>query len=271
MIRQRLLHEIRLGLTAVQFFTRLPVPAWVGWSPQQAADSVRWLPAVGWIVGGVFGAVLWAAQGGWPVPLAVGLAMWAALWLTGAFHEDGFADCCDALGGHLPPERALAVMKDSRVGAYAVIGLIVLLGLKAAAWVELAQRGSGPALIGVAVASHALSRWAPLWVMARLDYVRPEGSGSKSQPLASQRPSAGALASAAVWALLPSLWLLGQGWAGASVVGAVLGVGLVSVGSVRWLRRRLGGYVGDTLGAVQQVAELVFLLALSHHGLGGHV
>lgn len=280
-------HELRLLLTAVQFFTRLPVPAWVGWSAAQAAASVRYLPAVGWAVGALFGTVLLLALALWPAPLAVGLALWAGLWFTGAFHEDGFADCCDALGGHLPPERALAVMKDSRVGAYAVIGLIVLLGLKAAAWVTLLAQAPplpgwhlagvagavGPAgtagllataggILGLAIASHALSRLAPLVVMARLDYVRPEGSGSKSQPLASQRPGAGALAWAALWALAPLAALPALGWPLSNGVAAGLGAAGVMALAVVWLRRRLGGYVGDTLGAVQQATELAFLLGM---------
>lgn len=268
----RLFDELRCLLTAVQFFTRVPVPGWVGWSPQQAAASSRYLPAVGWLVGAVFGVVLLAGLALWPPTVAVGLALGAALWLTGGFHEDGWADSCDGLGGHASPAQALAIMKDSRVGSYAVLGLLLMLGLKVALWLELVARAPaaapGVALLAAAVASHSASRLAPLVVMARLDYLRPapattDPTSSKSQPLASTRPGAAALAWAGSWALAPLALLPLWGWPGLSVGAAGVAVLLLAGWVTHRLRRRLGGYVGDTLGAAQQLAELGFLLGLA--------
>jgi adenosylcobinamide-GDP ribazoletransferase len=246
--------ELRLFLTALQFFTRIPVPGWVGWSPAQLNASARHFPSVGWLVGVLVGGVLLAALQAWPAPIAVGLSLAASVLLTGAFHEDGFADSCDGFGGGLDRERVLAIMKDSRVGSYATVGVVLVLGLKWQLLVLAVQRLGPLTLLAAVIASHALSRLAALGVMARLDYVR-EDALSKSKPIA-QGIARGPLCFASLVALLPGLLL------GPAVLPALLGVALVGLAAVRYLRRRLGGYVGDALGATQQLAELAFWLGL---------
>lgn len=252
--------------TAVQFFTRLPVPGWVGWSPQQAAASVRHLPAVGALVGGVCGLVLVLALQWWSVPVAVGLAMAAGVLLTGGLHEDGLADSSDGLGGGADRDQALAIFKDSRVGTYGVLALVGVLGLKAALWVDLVEQAGGLAggavLVGLSMLSQAASRAAALYVMCRLDYVRPAGSGSKSEAVA-RRPGAAARAVAAGQLLGVAAVPLLAGWPVLSLLAGLLAALAVGEWAVGVLRRRLGGYVGDTLGATQQLSELVCLLALS--------
>lgn len=270
-----MLQELRLFFTALQFFTRVPVPGWVGWSPEQLNASARWFPAVGLLVGAVAGGVYAAASWWWPAAVAVALSMVASVWLTGAFHEDGFADSCDGLGGGTATERVLAIMKDSRVGSYAVVGLVLLLLTKHQALVAAAPAGPLTWLL-LSLASHAASRWSVLWVMARLDYVR-EDAQSKSKPIA-QGIGPGALAWAGLWALVPLAALAASAPApalGTHAPAPVLGTFapalalIVLVGvtcgagacAVRYLRRRLGGYVGDTLGATQQLTEVALLLA----------
>jgi adenosylcobinamide-GDP ribazoletransferase len=252
------MNELRLFFTALQFFTRVPVPAWVGWSPAQLNASARHFPTVGWLVGVVCGGVLLAGLQLWSAPVAVLLSMAAGVLLTGAFHEDGFADSCDGFGGGHSPEQVLAIMKDSRVGSYATVGVVLVLALKYQLLIALVGQGGlsdgALALLAVLVASHATSRLAALGVMAQLSYVRDDAS-SKSKPIA-QGIGAGPLLFATVVALLPCTLL---GW---SAVPAVLGAALTSVLAARYFKRRLGGYVGDALGATQQVAELVFLLGL---------
>ncbi|MCA6215755.1 adenosylcobinamide-GDP ribazoletransferase [Ideonella sp. B7] len=247
--------ELRLFLTALQFFTRLPVPAWVGWSAAQLNASARHFPSVGWLVGAVVGTVLWGGAQLWSPGVGAWLAIAAGVLLTGAFHEDGLADSCDGFGGAWQREQVLAIMKDSRVGSYATLGVVITLGLKAQLLMLLAERALGWwAIVGVTVSAHALSRWAALWVMARLSYVR-EDALSKSKPIA-QGVARGPLLFATLVAALP---LFTQGLAGVSAaVSALLMAGL----AVRYLRRRLGGYVGDALGATQQLTELVLLLSL---------
>ncbi|MCA0176611.1 MAG: adenosylcobinamide-GDP ribazoletransferase [Proteobacteria bacterium] len=255
--------ELRLFLTALGFLTRLPVPAWVGWSPEQQAASARHLPTVGWLVGALQALVLLAAAGLWPPAVAAWLAVAAGLLMTGVFHEDGLADACDGLGGGTSREHTLAIMKDSRIGSYGTAALVVALALKAQLLAALlGPQGWDafervPAVVLTLVAAHAASRWTALLVMQRLPYVREEGSGKFATLLLAplSRP---ALLWATAVAVLPLL-LLGRS-AAWLLVPALLGL---AWWATVWLRRRLGGCTGDTLGAVQQVAELLCLLALT--------
>lgn len=243
--------ELRLFFTALQFFTRVPVPMWVGWSPDQLNRSARHFPTVGWLVGGVSAGVLLAALQVWPAAVAVLLAMAAGVMLTGAFHEDGFADSCDGFGGGYTPERVMAIMKDSRVGSYATVGVVLMLALKFQLLLALAPQGA-VVLLGVIIASHTLSRWAALCVMATLPYVRDDDS-SKSKPIA-QGIARGPMLAATLVAAAPVWWVGGQlWWAPPAVLVTAWLAG-------RFFKRRIGGYVGDALGATQQLAEVVVLL-----------
>lgn len=248
-MRAVLWRELRLALTALQFFTRVPVPAWVGWSAEQWRDCVRYLPVVGVLVGVVAWGVQALAGCLWPPGVAVLLSLVATLLLTGAFHEDGLADTCDGLGGGgTDRARVLAIMQDSRVGTFGVVGLMAALGLK----FELLRQVPPGLFLAVSVGAHVSSRCSALWVMARLPYVREDGP-SKSRGLA-EGPSPLAWGVGLACLVLP-LCALGQRGAW-----AVLASAIVAQLAVRWLRQRLGGYVGDTLGATQQFSELVFLL-----------
>lgn len=257
------MRELRLFFTALGFLTRLPIPGWVGWSPEQQAASARHLPSVGWVVGAVQAAVLLTAGWFWPPAVAAWLAVAAGLLLTGVFHEDGLADACDGLGGGSSREHVLAIMKDSRIGSYGTAALVVALALKA----QLLATLLGPlgwdafertsTVLLTLVAAHAASRWTALLVMQRLPYVREEGSGKSATMLLAplSRP---ALAWATAVAAVPLL-LLGS-LAALLVLPVLLGLAWLAT---RWLHRRLGGCTGDTLGAVQQVAELLCLLMLT--------
>lgn len=248
--------ELRLFFTALQFFTRIPVPAWVGRSPRQLGASVRHFPTVGLLVGAVSAGVLLGAALLWPPQVAAWLAVAAGILITGALHEDGLADCCDGFGEATEPEQVLAIMKDSRVGRFAMVAMVVVLGLKAQLLVSLWQGAPSAGWVLAAMMSgHAMSRWAPLAVMATLDKVR-EDADAKSQ--ASTRGIAGGpLLFAAGVALLPGLAL------GIFVLPGIAAMLLVWWLAVRFLRQRLGGYVGDALGATQQLAELAILLAFA--------
>ncbi|MEM0944986.1 MAG: adenosylcobinamide-GDP ribazoletransferase, partial [Pseudomonadota bacterium] len=119
--------QLLLLATAVQFLTRLPVPA-PGWEEDRLARAMRWFGAVGLLVGALTGALWWAASVALPAPVAAGLAIAGGIWLTGALHEDGAADTADALGGHASRERALEIMRDSRIGTYGAAALILSVG-----------------------------------------------------------------------------------------------------------------------------------------------
>ena len=262
------LHEARLVGVALQFLTRVPVPLH-GFDPQWLQASVRHFPLVGALVGACGGAVLWAAAMLWPALVAVLLSMAATAWITGAFHEDGLADTCDGLGGTAARERALAIMKDSRLGSYGALGLGLTLALKAAALASL--MAASPIMAAAAsVLGHGVSRACAVAVLAALPYAG-DVAHAKARPLA--RPAgARAAAIAGAWALGLTA-LLGTASPGAP---APLRWWLASAGALavagacaRWFRRRLGGCTGDTLGAVQQWSELAVYLALAAAALDG--
>src|SRR5215213_7826698 len=111
-------HELRLLFTALQFYTRLPVPRWVGYSETALNQATRYFPLIGWLVGLLAGATWLIGTYLVDAPTGLLLSMMASVLLTGAFHEDGFADVCDGFGGGWTKEKILLIMKDSRLGAY---------------------------------------------------------------------------------------------------------------------------------------------------------
>ncbi|MBK9446273.1 MAG: adenosylcobinamide-GDP ribazoletransferase [Betaproteobacteria bacterium] len=241
--------ELEYFFGAVRFFTRLPVPAWVGHSAEMLNHSARYFTLVGLIVG-LIGALVFALTSFFfPKTLAVLLAMAATILVTGAFHEDGWADMVDGFGGGWTRERTLEIMKDSRIGSYGAIALVLLLLAKFMALVELDMLLVAPALI----AGHALSRLCATSVMHFLDYARDEG---KAKPLAT-RISLGELAVAGFFGLI-ALVLLPP----LSVITGVLLAAAATAWLTRKFKHRLGGYTGDCLGATQQLAEVAFYLGL---------
>jgi adenosylcobinamide-GDP ribazoletransferase len=236
---------------ALRFFTRLPVPAWVGHSDAQLSGAARYFPLVGIIVGAIGGAVTYAAMWVLPDGIAVLLGMAATILATGAFHEDGFGDACDGFGGGWNKAQVLAIMKDSRVGSYAAIGIALLLLAKWNALLELQ-----PEILPLTlVAGHAVSRFAATVLMFALDYARDDDS-SKSKPVTA-RMNAGELAVAALFGLAPCALLPLP-----ELAYALAAVALLAFGAARYFLRRIGGYTGDCLGATQQVTELAFYLGL---------
>jgi len=254
-------HELRLVLIALQFLTRVPVPAGAGFEPAWLNQSVRHFPLVGAGVGAAGAAVALTAHGLWPALVAAVLAVAFTVWLTAAFHEDGLADTFDALLGAAPRDKALAIMKDSRIGSYGAAALVLVLLARVALLATLLARS--PALAAAAlVASQACGRAAAVGLMASLPYAGDEAQ-AKARPLA--REVSGRCAA---WAALVCLPLL----AGTASLGPQPGLQLAAAAITlpalvllwrAWLRRRLGGYTGDTLGALEQFGEVLVLLAFS--------
>lgn len=243
--------EFEYFFGAVRFFTRLPVPGWVGHSAAALNHSARYFPAVGLLVGGLGALVYLAAALLWPPAVAVLLSMAATIYATGAFHEDGLSDSVDGLGGGWDKLRILEIMKDSRVGSYGVIAMgLALLGK----FTLLAALD--PALVPFALlAGHAVSRFCATLLLATLDYVRDDLL-AKAKPLAT-RLSAGALCCALLFVVF-ALALLPLEKA---IAGCLL-AGLVTFWLAAKFRRWLGGYTGDCLGATQQLSEIAFYLGL---------
>lgn len=252
----RCMHEVRLFCVALQFFTRIPVPRRIGFNPQWLQHALRYFPAVGLIVGMATAAVYIVATLLWPQPVAVLLSTIAGIYLTGAFHEDGFADTCDGFGGGATADRVLEIMKDSRIGAYGAIGIMLMLGLKVAALNSL----SPPAVVAALLIAHPFSRWMASLLVWRMEYARMNG---KAKPMAQQMSNA-ELGIATGFMLLPiavigclTSWITWEGVA----VGALL-AGIVVFRLARLFQRRIGGYTGDCLGAVQQIAEVAVYLGI---------
>lgn len=252
--------ELEYFFGALRFFTRLPVPAWVGHSTEGLNRASRYFSAVGLVVGALAALVFCLARLGWPTELAVLASMGASLWATGAFHEDGLSDMTDGFGGGWTKEKVLTIMKDSRVGNYGVVVLWCVLTGKFLALLLLAQRAPVVWLVpAVLVAGHSLSRFCSTVLLRLMDYVR-EDALSKAKPLAT-RMGNGEMVVSALFALLglaPLLFLLPPAPALRGCLLAALGTFWVA----RLMRRRLGGYTGDCLGATQQIAELCFYLGM---------
>ncbi len=246
--------QLELFLIAVSFFTRLPVPAWVDFAPDKLARAARFLPLIGWLVGLAAAAVFWLAGRLLPVDLAVVLSIATTVRLTGALHEDGWADTCDGLGGGWTREQALAIMKDSRIGSYGTIGLVLMLLAKYLALADLGADEDYPVIAALLVA-HPLSRLVAVGLMATLDYARTD-AGAKSAPLA-RRPDAAELGIATLAGVLPLLLLSPR-----EALLALVACAAVGVLARRSFVRRLGGYTGDCLGAAQQLAELSIYLGI---------
>jgi adenosylcobinamide-GDP ribazoletransferase len=242
--------EIRLLLTAVQYFTRIRVPAWVGHAQEQLAGAVRYFPLVGLIVGASGAATLWLAAQVLPAPLPTILATVVTVLMTGAIHEDGLADTCDGLGGGATRERALEIMKDPRIGAFGAIALILTLLLKISALSLMTMWTAMTALF----AAHAFSRFCAVLCSFAGRYVG-NAERSRAAPVVRQ-VKVGDVVVAALFGL-PALVLCGR----AAIVAVI--VALVLLGLLfRWCVKKIGGYTGDTLGAAQQITETGFYVAL---------
>src|SRR5450830_627030 len=205
-------YQLRLFFTALQFFTRLPVPRWVGFDAAWLQHATRYFPAVGILVGMVCAIVYGLAALVLPQVVAVLLSTAAGIYLTGAFHEDGFADVCDGFGGGMQPQRILDIMRDSRIGAYGAIGIGAMLALKIAALVSLPAAQVMPALL----LGHPLSRGLAAALIWRMEYVREEG---KVKPLA-QQMSGAEFTVAAMTVLIAALIIAVAGWLSWSGVAA---------------------------------------------------
>jgi len=252
--------EPGLFVVALRRLTRLPVPNAPealdapGASALALRASVRHDPGVGLLVGGWGALVLWAAAHLWPGTVAVGLAMVATVWLTGALGERGLAATCDALGGSAGRAQALAILGEGRLGGFGAVGLLAVLGLKAAALFGLATRDVDTALLALPLA-HALSRV----VSALLGRWLPAADAP-----AAARTDTTTLSVAALWCLGAGSALVALGLGAGATLLAAVAVLAVAALMARWLALRLGGFTGATLGAVQQGAELtVYLLLLA--------
>lgn len=245
-------HEWQSFWLAVGFLTRIPMLVRIDYSQKLMNQCSMYFPLVGLLLGALYAGLFALLSLAWSPFICVLLVLCFHLFITGAFHEDGLADSVDALGGGYTVEKRLEIMKDSRIGTYGTVALVMALGLKVALLMD--TRSIWLALL----VTPAISRLAPLLLMAFLPYVT-DPDKSKSKPVAegfSPKRLMFSIVFTTVTALffsnwLPGLWLTGLT---ATVIVAILWGG--------YLRQQLGGYTGDTLGASVVFCELVLLLGI---------
>ncbi|QBF83869.1 adenosylcobinamide-GDP ribazoletransferase [Shewanella maritima] len=246
--------QLNLLLVALSFFTRIPVPKWVDYGDDNLNRASRYFGMVGLLVGALSALVFYLAQLVLPIGVAVMLSMIASVLITGGFHEDGLADTADGFGGGWTLEDKLNIMKDSRLGTYGALALVLTLALKWQLLIELALYSPWVACSALVVA-HTLSRVLASSMIFTENYVQ-DIDVSKVKPLANEQHINDLmillLTGLAVLFCLPS------------VAGFSLLVGLYILRQLLCFgfNRQIGGYTGDTLGASQQVAEIVCYMIL---------
>jgi len=212
------------------------------------------LPVIGLLVGGISAAAWFAAALLFPHSVSVLFSMIVAVLLTGAFHEDGFVDSCDGLGGGMSIEKKLHIMKDSRVGAYGLIGAILLLLLK----YSIMQEMPAQFLPATLMLAHILSRLVPVYLVRILPYVRDSGAGKSHHEKGAGMAdiifaTTSAIALAGAICAVFGLWAL---------LYALAALPILIILTAAYLHHQVRGYTGDLLGASQQISEAVLLALL---------
>lgn len=238
--------EWHFFLLALQFFTRIPIPASTPFSENALNASSRYFPLVGLIVGSLCALVLCLSLQVFPLPVAIFLSLLASLLITGGFHEDGLADFADGMGGGWEREKILTIMQDSRLGTFGALALVMALGGKFLLLLSLPLQW----LLALLIAGHGISRLTAASMLFTETYARENG---KAKPLATAMSRPAFLFAAATatvpFFFLPPVFVL-----------ALLPLIFLRLWFALWLRRWLGGFTGDCLGALQQLSELLFLL-----------
>lgn len=256
-----MLKEWRYFLLALGFFTRIPVPNFPDFKASDLNHSSKYFPLIGMIVGAVGAASFYLSALILSQNIALLISMAATIYCTGAFHEDGLADSADGFGGGWHTEQVLTIMQDSRLGTYGAVALFLMLFAK---FTLLNTLPIGLILFAL-ICAHALSRLSAVWVMATLNYVKFSG---KAKPLATHI-SGRDLLIANVLGLLPltiyAYLFFSQGAFLLTIKMLVCIFGTMLIGYIWWyckLVKRLNGYTGDCLGAMQQITELAFYAGL---------
>ncbi|NIG52072.1 adenosylcobinamide-GDP ribazoletransferase [Chitinophaga sp. Cy-1792] len=239
--------------TALMFYTRLPVTVSEPYDPESLNRATRYLPLVGWITGAFMLLVVWALQDMAPKALIALLCICVSVWVTGAFHEDGFADMCDGFGGGWTKEKILEIMKDSRIGTYGMLGLLLLIATKLVSLMCLPTY----VLMMAIIAAQPLSRFTALTIIYTQQYVR-EDELSKAKPIAKGITNTDLMIAAffGITPFLATTYALHK----PELLLTIPALLLIRMYMARLMHKWIGGYTGDCLGAVQQVAETVIYL-----------
>jgi len=251
MISRAAKYELNLFFLALGYFSRIPMPKWVEYSPENLNHASRYFTLVGWFLGGCVAAVYFIAHQFFSSNISIWLCILFSVLLTGAFHEDGLADTADGLGGGFTREKKLEIMKDSRIGTYGACALLIALLGKFILLQELQK-----IIPGLAIA-YALSRMLAVSLLFTMP-IASDPDTEKTKPMAKTQS-------------LTDKWVLLL-----TAIPVVFFIDwktlLLLVGMLMFIRctakiyfnHHLGGITGDCLGATQQISELcIYLLLIS--------
>jgi len=243
--------EIHIFFTALMFFTRIPCPKWVDHDAQYLSKSSKYFSLVGVLVGSIGAAIFYGASFIFSIEVSILLSMFATIYTTGAFHEDGFADVCDGFGGGWTKEKILLIMKDSRLGTYGTIGILLILAIKFSALRET-EISYIPLVI---ISGHSLSRFIATTLIFTHPYVRDTDS-SKAKP-AAKNMSLMLLLISGFFGIIPLLLFLNP-----FIFITLIPMYLSKMFLASKFKKWIGGQTGDCAGAVQQLSEVVFYLSI---------
>jgi len=255
---QQCKQQYYLLLLALSFFTRIPVNLPEVVKPEMLHQASRYFALIGLFIGSITAFILLILSILLPISLAILISMAIGLLLTGAFHEDGWADVWDGFGGGWTVEQKLNIMKDSRLGTYGAAGLFFILMIKYQSLVLLAsyKENSVLALCLALVLAHTLSRVVSTSLIFSMCYVS-EDAQSKVKPLAQHLSLNGLLillitGAVVLFALLPVLHCFVM----------IVCLWMIRILLMLWFNRQLGGFTGDCLGAAQQILEVAVYIIL---------
>lgn len=253
--------ELHIFFTALMFYTRIPCPKNITHHPDYLNKATRYFPLIGWIVGTISFITFYIFSLFLSTESTVILAFIASILTTGAFHEDGFADVCDGFGGGWTKEKILLIMKDSAIGAYGAIGLVLLFLLKFKLLSEsillFTDTNSYLKIFLLFVSAHALSRLAAISIIFTHEYSRDDAT-SKSKPIAKSNTWK-EISGAFFFGLIP---LLALSYFKYQFLLALIPVFITRYFLARYFQKWIDGYTGDCLGATQQVCEVIYYLSI---------
>jgi len=250
---KRLLKEYYIFLSAVMFFSRIPVFRFFEDKPEYRNAHIKYLPLVGALLGILQTGVFLAANAFLPFEVSLAVTMIAGLIFTGAFHEDGLADTADGIGGGYTKEKILSIMKDSRIGTFGTAAFVSALALK----FILLKHFSPSVIPFILIASQAVSRVFPLMMVLTSEYVS-ENSTSKSKFVATLISGPGF-----IFGLISGLGSLFLFYPQPQPFAVFPVMVLLFLVVRKYFTDAVGGYTGDILGAIQQIFELLFLIGVA--------
>ncbi len=251
-------------LAALRFLTIIPLPRRWPFRPEGVGGSVTYFPVVGLLIGLLLVGENWVLELLLPAAVVKGLLVVSLVVISGALHLDGFIDTCDGLASGKTAEERWRIMHDSRVGAFGVVGVFLLLLVKYLLLNSLAGSSLGITLLLMPM----VSRWAMVYTIFVFPYARPAGLGRVFKQEVSWQKFAIATAITLGVTMVGLAYLAGTPFFYLAGLVIILAVWLIVTGVATYLKKKFNGLTGDTYGAVNEVAEvgvLILILLLAHN------